>query len=293
MRQALAAFDEALAVDPAFTSARVQRAMTLLTIANVFPGNDATLEKKTEADALAEAERSVSQAPELAIAHAALASVLEFIRWDFTGAEREYARAMELEPGNSWAASQSWRLLMDLGHYDAAVAMAKRGTELNPLAIGQYVSLAYTLIYTGHPDDALAALQHAEQLGFSGDRDTQLRGLIALRMGEFEKALRICAAEHDWMGNYCLAIGDHSLGKQADADAQLTKLRALLGDNGTVQYADIYAQWGRPDDALHWLETAYRLHDPGLLDMKPDWFLDPIRDTPRYKDIERRMNFPL
>jgi hypothetical protein len=58
------------------------------------------------------------------------------------------------------------------------------------------------------------------------------------------------------------------------------------------QYAQIYAQWGRPADALRWLETAYVLKDSGLNEIKVSPFLDPVRNLPEFIDIERRLDFP-
>jgi hypothetical protein len=69
-------------------------------------------------------------------------------------------------------------------------------------------------------------------------------------------------------------------------------LRNTLGDNGAFQYAEVYAQWRQPDEAVKWLEVAYRTHDTGLATMRTDVLLDPIRQTPQYAAIERRLRFP-
>ena len=53
----------------------------------------------------------------------------------------------------------------------------------------------------------------------------------------------------------------------------------MLGDNGAFLYARIYAQRGQPAAALQWLQTAYQLRDPGLIELKIDPALDPIRAT--------------
>ena len=73
---------------------------------------------------------------------------------------------------------------------------------------------------------------------------------------------------------------------------EIAQTRAQLGDTGAIQYAEIYAQWGQPDEAAHWMQEAWRLRDPGLIEMKADSRLDPIRDLPRFKAIEQRLNFP-
>jgi len=125
------------------------------------------------------------------------------------------------------------------------------------------------------------------------DQDTSsLEKFIALDSSDTKSALALCPADNAWEDNFCLAIADHAAGRQAEATSELNKLRALMGDAGAYQYAEIYAQWPCPSDALQWLQTAYRLHDSGLAALKPDALLDPIRPTPQYRALERRLNFP-
>jgi hypothetical protein len=79
---------------------------------------------------------------------------------------------------------------------------------------------------------------------------------------------------------------------QAEADAVLSKLKAAPGDTAAYQYATIDAQWGQRAKALEWLETALRLRDPGLIELKTDQLLDPLRKEPRFQAIERELKFP-
>ena len=64
------------------------------------------------------------------------------------------------------------------------------------------------------------------------------------------------------------------------------------GDTTAYQYSTIYAQWGDTPKALEWLETAMRLHDPGLSLLRTDPLMDPLRNEPRYRVIEERLKFP-
>jgi hypothetical protein len=57
-------------------------------------------------------------------------------------------------------------------------------------------------------------------------------------------------------------------------------------------YATIYAQWGDRVKALEWLATAMRLRDPGLVLLKTDPLMDPLRNEPRFQAIERQLKFP-
>jgi hypothetical protein len=69
-------------------------------------------------------------------------------------------------------------------------------------------------------------------------------------------------------------------------------MKASEGDAAAYQYATIHAQWGNTLKALEWLETALRLRDPGLRELKTDPLMDPIRQEPRFKAVMRELRFP-
>jgi hypothetical protein len=64
------------------------------------------------------------------------------------------------------------------------------------------------------------------------------------------------------------------------------------GDTFAYQFAEIYAQWGNQGKALEWLDTAMRLRDAGLLFLRTDPLMDPLRKEPRFQAIERELKFP-
>lgn len=82
------------------------------------------------------------------------------------------------------------------------------------------------------------------------------------------------------------------VGRHADAEAMLEKIRARVGDSGAMHYSGIYAQWGDTTKALEWLDTAMRLHDPALVWLKLDPLSDPLRKESRFQAIERALKFP-
>jgi len=91
----------------------------------------------------------------------------------------------------------------------------------------------------------------------------------------------LCRARTPW----------HKLGRRAEAEAQLTNLQAQKGDSAAYQYAQVYAQWGSTAKALQWLDAAVRLHDSGLVALKTDPFLDPLRQEPRFQAIQQELKF--
>jgi hypothetical protein len=82
------------------------------------------------------------------------------------------------------------------------------------------------------------------------------------------------------------------LGRRADAEAGLAKMKTAFGDSAAYQYAAIHAQWGDKRQALEWLETALKLRDSGLEWLKTDPLMDPLRQEPRFQAIERELRFP-
>ena len=82
------------------------------------------------------------------------------------------------------------------------------------------------------------------------------------------------------------------LGRHADAAAELARIKAYWGEAAPYQYAEIYAQWGDRPKALASLEAAMRSRDAGLVYLKTDPLLDPLRKEPRFQAIERALKFP-
>ena len=69
-------------------------------------------------------------------------------------------------------------------------------------------------------------------------------------------------------------------------------MQAASGDAAAYQYAGIYAQWGDRSKALEWLDTAMRVRDPGLQNLKTDALMDPFRQEPRFQAVMRELKFP-
>ena len=119
------------------------------------------------------------------------------------------------------------------------------------------------------------------------------RGLAYYGLGDLQSARASCETKPDyWVSQQCLAVIYDKLGRHADAEAELAKLKASQGDGAAYQYATIYAQWGNRPKALEWLDTALRLRDTGLELLKTDPLMDPLRKEPRFQAIERELKFP-
>jgi tetratricopeptide (TPR) repeat protein len=180
-----------------------------------------------------------------------------------------------------------------MGHFDAGVAAARRAVVLDPLAPESHARLGQALYVARRYEEAVAAF--AEVISVEPDFKLPYaeRGLAYYGLGDLERARASCETTPDyWESQQCLAVTYDKLGRHADAEAVLSKLKVALGDTAAYQYATIYAQWGNRAKALEWLDTAMRLRDPGLLNLKTDPLMDPLRKEPRFQAIERELKFP-
>jgi len=245
------------------------------------------------AAALDDAQHAVDLVPELATAHADLAFVLQTSLADFSRAEAEYRRAMALAPGDAATLMNYGRFQLEMGHTQEAIAAAEKAAALDPLAARRHGNLAIILAYGRHYDEARQALRRAALLGLGASTAERVTmGVLETLQGNAAAAARACGGDVDYRHMMCLAIADHMLGRQNDAEAELRKIRAILGDNGAFLYVRIYAQWGQTAEALQWLQTAWQLRDPGLIELKVDPALDSVRATPQYQALVRELRLP-
>ena len=288
---AIAAYTEAIRLDPNFALAFADRSVALTTYAEEAATGTAVREgyEKAESDA----RRALTLAPELAQAHVALAFVFEAGTLDFAQASEEFERAVALAPGNAGVLRRSAEFAAWMGHFDAAIAAARRAVVLDPLDRSSHSVLGRSLYVARRYGEAATA--HAEAISLNPDYELSYgqRGLALYGLGDLESARASCETKRDYWGSrQCLTVVYEKLGRHADAEAELKKFQAALGDGFAYQYATIYAQWGDRAKALEWLDTAVRLRDPGLLYLKTDPLFDPLRKEPRFQAVMLELKFP-
>ena len=288
---AIAAYTEAIRLDPNYALAFAGRSDAIATYAADVATGTAVREgfEKAESDA----RRALALAPDLAEAHLALAFVFVSGILDFARAQEEFERAMVLAPGNAKALRASGSFAAYMGHFESAIIALRRAVVLDPLDSYSLGGLGWALYAARRYQEA--ATTYAQAISLNPDYKPLygFRGLALNGLGDFERARASCETHRDdWLSQQCLAVVYKKLGRHADAEAELKKMQAALGDAFAYEYAKIYAQWGDHAKALDWLETAMRLRDPGLGGLKTAPLLDPLRREPRFQAIERELKFP-
>jgi TolB-like protein/Tfp pilus assembly protein PilF len=250
--------------------------------------------------AKAAATRALEIDPTLAEAHSALANSLACFDWDWKGSEREFKRAIELNPDD---AGTHWRYgmfyLMPVGRLEEAVAEGKRSLELEPLELNHGANLSGLYFYARRYDEALEQARQVTSLDanfivgrWALSQASIQKGLSADVIELNEKALQSDSTNPVFLRFAGIAYA--TAGRRKDAEMIIEKFRDMAKTQYVMSYhlALIYSALGDKDKAIAELENAFRERDYLLPRIKVEPFLDPLHDDPRFNDIVRRMGLP-
>ena len=281
--------DRALERDPEFAAAWVMLARAYAERAN-WAGEVATENWARSAEA---AERAIELAPGLADGYAALAGVALGRDWDWNRTAEQVARARQVDPASTSVARLAANLAMSLGEFDKAIALLQELVEREPLASRMYNNLAIALRNAGRLAESERAIRKAIELSpETGGFHSLLAGILVLR-GQPTAALEVLERETDefWKAA-ALPIVLHAAGRDAESADALAALTEKFSALGPYQIAEVHAVRGDTDGALDWLDRAYELRDPGLVEIKGDPFLRSIEGEPRYREMLRKLQLP-
>ena len=282
------AYDEAIRLDPNYALAYANRSLGFTGMSADLSGAAAMqMLEKAHADAL----QAIALAPDLAEGYLALALYAENV--DFTRASEAYDKALALAPGNARVLRDYSAFAVLMGHTEAGIAAARRAVVLDPLNPSSHGFLGGSLYYGRQYKESIEAFKHSLALDPENTPPYWLSGLAYYALGDFQNARASCEAKTSgWETQRCLAMTYEKLGRHADARSMLAKLKAWGGDGAPYVYATVYAQWGDATQALGLLETALRLKDSMLENLKVDPLLDPLRKEPRFQAIEQELKYP-
>ena len=295
LEKGLECFTQALAVDPAYAQAHagialVQTLRAFLSFA--VPQQVMPMAKEAALKALSIDER-------VADAHFALAFVLDCYDWNWEAAEREYRRAVDLNPADGQTRCLYARHLGCMGRADASVTGGRHAVEHDPLSSFTRQIFALILSLARRFDAAMTEARAGIELERAYHPFYWNLGVASVglgRHGEAVESLRQATT---------LAPGDlfsqgllgWALGLDGQKQEALT-IRTDLERRQTQEYVSgfvialVNVGLGERDQAISWLQKAEEERDPSLSFVNSWPGLDPLRSDPRFQALLQRMNFP-
>ena len=296
LNKSIALFEDAIARDPGYAEAYAGLAegLTLLGPAGYGSGHVDVLSRARTA-----ALKAIELDDQLAEAHEALGFLRFRVEWNWTGAEEELRRAIELNPGLASAYNRLALTLMAQGRSDAAMDAISRATDLDPLALVHNTAKGRVLSFARRHDEAFAQLLRTVELDpnfaqvhFDSGGSYAYRGYFDEAIAEFEKGLNLSGRR-----TMMVSVLGHFYGlagRRSEAQAVLEELRDLAQTQEVpaLYFALGHVGLGELNEAIIALEQAYQERNGLMVYLKVEPLWDPLRSDPRFQALLQRMNFP-
>jgi tetratricopeptide (TPR) repeat protein len=238
------------------------------------------------------AQKALSLDTNLAEAHTALGRVLLTYDHDFVGAEREFLRAIELNPNLAIAHSRYGGLLTVLGKFEPAQREHRRAIDIEPLSPPINLGFASMLINGRRYDEAITHIKKTLELdeGFFLAHSLLARAYHLKR--NYPASVEEQARASETFGREQQAAGFRESFERGGWEGYLRFRLTELRPDLSYEIATIYVELGEKDKAFAALNTAYENRENLIPSIKVDPQLDPLRDDPRFDDLIRKIGFP-
>jgi TolB-like protein/DNA-binding winged helix-turn-helix (wHTH) protein/Tfp pilus assembly protein PilF len=298
LKQAIAYFQQAIAADPGYAPAYTGLADCYWSL-----GASSTVGGLPPRQAMPEAKAAALKALEidgtLAEAHASLAQVHLLYDWDLAASEKEFKRALDLDP--DYTAAHHWysHCLLVLGRTKESLAESKRALELEPLNLVVNGHLGWHYLYARQYDQAIEQFRRTLELDPTFPQSQRYAAWAFLQKGRYEEAIAALRATLSGLGRqpeveaelgYAMAVA----GRRAEARAVLEGLRHPSSDRYVSPYAFalVHTGLGDRDQALAWLDKAYDERSDYMPYLGLEPMLDSLRSDPRFGALVRRVGLP-
>ena len=289
--RAIEYFDRAVARDPTFALAFSNLAMTYTELAEMgMMQPDIAYQRAEEASA-----NALRLDPELGDAHCTMGYLKGVREFDWSGAEREFKRAIELSPSSADTYDYYGRLCAGLGRFDDAISLQHRAQELDPLA--HRMDGVTTLIRAGRYDQAVLEGMDAVEVdpGYDRARATLgwayfLSGKQSEGLAELETAVAVSRGNTMWLGQLGQAYAMAGNADKARDILRELEERANTAFVSPYHIAYVYTGLGDYDRALDMLERAVATRTGPTYSIKGSFLLKQLHTHPRFRALLRQMN---
>ena len=293
LEKAIGYFNQAIILDPnyALPYAGIAQSYIPLTYFGYVRGDDV---RSMVATALT---RALELDDSLAEAHTALGSAKHFYEYDWAGAEREFRRAIELNP--NYATAHQWyaQMLGCEGRREEALAEHKHALALDPFSLIIISGTGHRFYRLRRYDEAVEALKNAVEMDDNFASTHWNLGLVYAQQKDFPAAIKELQKADALLQSNALTLGALGYTYAASGDTiRAGTVLLRLENQAKHQYVDpeayalVYVGLGNKDRAFQWLNRAIDDRQGWVTFIKAEPLLDNLRSDPRFDDLLRRMN---
>jgi serine/threonine-protein kinase len=286
--KAVGYYNQAIERDPAYALAYAGLADAYYWVSNTYLPPREAMEKSRAA-----AMRALDRDSLLSEVRLSLALVKMAYDFDWPGAEAEFRRSIELNPGFAGAHLWLGRYLTFRGRFDEGTAELQRAKQLDPLSPFISIETGLPAFFMRRYDEAIENARKTVEMYPSfyfahyvlGDQELQ-RGDVTSAVAEFQTALRLEDSPVALAG----------LGRAYAAAGEISRADSILRDLSRRRYppaydiALIYSTMGKTDRAFAWLRQAYEDRNDQLVWLRYDPRLDPLRSDPRFMTLIQELD---
>jgi len=296
LEKAIEFFNRSIAADPSYAPpyAGLAQSYVPLSYFGYLRGTDA------RPKVIAAIGKALELDESLAEAHTALGAAKSFYDRDWRGAEKEFRRAIELNP--NYATARTWysQILASESRHDEAVAESKRALELDPVSLIINAGWGHRLYRARRYDEAVSALNVALELDPNFYSTRWNLGMAYAQQKKFDAAIRELQKAEALSQQNALVLG--GLGYAYAISSDKNQARAVLRsleNQASTQYVDpyafavVYAGLGDKDKGFMWLERANEDRDCWIVFLNAEPMLDSLRSDPRFSSLSRRLGLPV
>jgi len=294
LTRAVEHFNQSIELDPAYGLAYTGLADAYYRLSNAYLPPKEAMPK-----ARAAAMKAVEIDDMLAEAHASLGLIKMYHDWDFPGAEREYRRAIELDPRSPLGYHRLGSCVQLTRRFDESDENLRRALELDPLSLLISSLLAFNFYVSGQYDKSIETYQRVLDME-PGYLQAQLGiGLPYEQKGMYEEAIaafqeaRVLYGDLGHEALAYLGCAYARAGQNQEAKTFLADLEKHPQQNYVSPYniATIYGALEERKRAFQWLERAFEERDEHLVRLKIDPRLESIRSDARFRNLLKRLGF--
>ena len=292
--KSIEAFEQAIEIDASYALAYTGIADAYFRLSNIHASPREVLPKAKEA-----ALKAVEIDKDLAEAHSSLGLIRVYYDHDWAAAEREFNRALELNPDLTLAHQRYGTYLKVMGRFDESIVHYERALELDPFSLQININLATIHYLKGDPEAAIVHLKKTLELEPNYMPTHFVLGNAYIQQANWDAAIAEFELMYRRDSEAYLALGflgyvHAKAGRRAEAES----LRNILKDVSLRQYVSPYGMilicvaLEQIDQAMELLEQLYIDRNDWLVWLKVSPKLKPLHGDPRFQDLLRRIGFP-